>query len=284
MKVLIGITSKNREAILPKAITSGLTQSYPEKEVAVYDDASTDGTAKLAPQFPCVKWVLSDIPHGYVYARNMFLTLVPNDIFCSLDDDSWFLTDAELAVAVNYMKEHQDVGAIAFDILSPDDGNKQRLSTVTPVETNMYIGCGHLLRTDVVKKLGGYIPNPGYYGGEEKDLCIRLIDEGYRIIKMQGLYVWHDKTSVARNQPKQHRSGVCNDLVFTYRRVPGWMLIPVLGYKLFSHLRFSVFYKQAPLVAPCLQGFGDFFRFLFRGNKQRRAVTYNTYRKFRSLN
>lgn len=283
MKVLIGITSKNREAILPKAITSGLTQSYPDKEVAVYDDASTDGTARLAPKFPQVKWVLSNVPHGYVYARNMFLTLSPNDAFCSLDDDSWFLTDNGLDVAVSYMKGHPEVGAIAFDILSPDNDDKQRLTTVNPVETAMYIGCGHLLRTDVVKKLNGYIPNPGFYGGEEKDLCIRLMNAGYKIVKLEGLYIWHDKTSVARNLPRQHRSGVCNDMVFTYRRVPGWLLLPVLGYKLYSHLKFSAFYKQASLIIPCLQGFGDFFRFLFRGNKQRKAVSYNTYRKFRLL-
>jgi GT2 family glycosyltransferase len=214
----------------------------------------------------------------------MFLTLTPNDIFCSLDDDSWFLKEDALSIAVKYMCDHADVGAIAFDILSPDDGSTEVMASFEAVETNMYIGCGHLLRTDIVKKMGGYISNPGYYGGEEKDLCIRLMNAGFKIIKLRGLYVWHDKTSLARNQAKQHRSGVCNDLVFAYRRVPGWLLIPVLGYKLFSHLKFSIFYKQASLVIPCLCGFGDFFSFLFKSNKQRDAVSYSTYQKFRSLN
>ena len=53
-KVLIGITSKNRVSLLPKSIGSGLNQLYTNKEVAVYDDHSTDGTEKLADQYPMV--------------------------------------------------------------------------------------------------------------------------------------------------------------------------------------------------------------------------------------
>ena len=65
--------------------------------------------------------------------------------------------------------------------------------------------------------LSGMVSDPGYYGSEEKDLSIRLVDKGYRVVFYKGVYVWHDKTSVARNLNKQHRSGVCNDLVFLFR-------------------------------------------------------------------
>ena len=73
MKVLIGITSKNREKILPKAIESALSQTYPHKEVWVFDDASTDNTRSLAITYPNVKWIFSEEPKGYVYARNLFM-------------------------------------------------------------------------------------------------------------------------------------------------------------------------------------------------------------------
>ena len=280
MKVLIGITSKNREEILPKAIRSALTQNYPDKAVAIYDDASTDGTAKLEQQFTNVNWVLSDQAHGYVYARNMFLTLMENDVFCSLDDDSWFLNENALAIGVDYMKQHPDVGAIAFDILSPDDIDKQKIDVIKPQETNMFIGCGHLLRTDVVKKLSGYIPNPGFYGGEEKDLCIRLIDAGYKVVKLNGLYVWHDKTSVARNLAKQHRSGVCNDMVFMFRRTPAILLVPSLFVKVYKHIKFSI---RMALFKPCLLGLGDFVMFLFTFKLKRDAVSMAAFKKYLSL-
>ena len=37
MKVCIGITTKNRADILSKSIESALSQSYPNKEVVVFD-------------------------------------------------------------------------------------------------------------------------------------------------------------------------------------------------------------------------------------------------------
>ena len=283
MKVLIGITSKNRVSILPKAINSAIEQNYPDKEVMVYDDASADGTAGLVTQYPQVKWLISEVTHGYLYARNLFLTQSDAGIFCSLDDDSWFLNNTALTTAVSYMEANPDTGAIAFDILSPDDTDKVQLLDVEPVETNKYIGCGHLLRVDIVKQLGGYSPNPGYYGGEEKDLCIRLIDAGYKIIKLKGLYIWHDKTNVARDEKKQHRSGVCNDMVFTFRRTPGILLLPSLIIKLYKHFIFGVKYKKGFLLVPCLKGLADFFLFLFTFKLKRKAVSVKAFKKYLSL-
>ena len=58
-KVLIGITSKDRYAILPKAINSAISQMYDHKEIAVYDDNSTDATETLAAEYSNVKWYFS---------------------------------------------------------------------------------------------------------------------------------------------------------------------------------------------------------------------------------
>ena len=104
-KVLIGITSKNRASILPTAINSGINQKYGNKEVAVYDDNSTDGTDQLAQQFPEVKWYLSKEEKGYLYARNLFLQTTDADYYCSLDDDSWFLSENDLSSAVKYLEK-----------------------------------------------------------------------------------------------------------------------------------------------------------------------------------
>lgn len=283
LKVQVVITSKNRKYILPKAIDAALAQTYPDKEVAVFDDASTDGTPELVTQYPQVHWHLSDVPKGYLYARNLFLQTTTAGFIASLDDDSWFLDTTALQTAVNYFTDHPDVAAIAFDILSPDQPEKEN-NGITPAETNTFIGCGHILRVSVINSIGNYTPNPGYYGGEEKDLCIRIINAGYKIIKLNGLYVWHDKTTVARDISKQHRSGVCNDLVFMWRRTPGLLLLPALGAKLVKHFLFSVRYKKQPLVRPCIKGFLDFFRFLFSGRVHRKPVSLQAFKKYMSFN
>lgn len=282
MEVLIGITSKNRESLLSKTLQAASQQDFVSKRISVFDDASTDNTATLVTKFPQVDWHFSKEPKGYLFARNMFLQSTKAKYYCSFDDDSWFLRHSDLSVAINYLNQNDDIGALAFRILTPES-TKEVLPPSNyrePFETNIFIGCGHILRIDAVKSVGYYTPNPGYYGGEEKDLCIRLMDAGYRIMFFPNVTVWHEKTSIARDQKKQHRSGVCNDLVFTYRRIPVILLVPVIIYKLFSHLKFSITYKKLNLVSACFKGFKDFVSFFMKGNLKRKPVSYNTYKKF----
>src|SRR5436853_1462944 len=114
----------------------------------------------------------------------------------------------------------------------------------------MFVGCGHVLRLSAVREVGGYEAVPGSYGGEEKDLCLRLLDAGYQLVKLPGVHVWHDKTLVARDLVAQHRSGVCNDLVLTLRRTPTLLLPVALLVKLYRHWRFSLSHG---LTEPCLE-------------------------------
>lgn len=282
MKILIGITSKNRINILPKAIEASLNQSYPDKEIWVYDDASTDNTISLKDVYLQINWIFSNIAHGYLYARNLFMQKEGYDYFCSLDDDAWFINNEAIQKALEFMNSNPDVGALGFDMLSPDAPNQ---NTEVPhfLETNNFIGCGHIINLKAAKEIGYYIPNPGFYGGEEKDFCIRLIENGYKIITYKGMYVWHDKTMVARDLPKQHQSGVCNDLVFTYRRAPFMILIPSLLVKLYKHLKFSSRYKRENLLKPCIKGFRDFLRWLVFEKTNRKPVTLKAFNLFLEL-
>ena len=282
MKILIGITSKNRSSILPKAIDASKAQTYPFKEIWVFDDASTDDTILLKDQFPDIHWIFSDEPKGYVYARNLMMQQEGFDFYCSLDDDSWFLDENLLVDAIKFMQENPKTGAIAFDILSPDNPEHKQ-NKITYTETNTFIGCGHIVRLEALEKIGYYVPNPGYYGGEEKDLCIRLIDEGYQIIKFNGGYVWHEKTNIARNQPAQHKSGVCNDLIFSARRVPILILFPYLLYKICSHFRFAVTYQKGLLFKPFLAGVGSFLVSILKNKLYRNPVQMSTLKKFIKL-
>ena len=66
MKVLVGISTRNRAELLIKAIQSALDQDYSNIEVAVFDDASTDDTPQLKTLYPQVRWLRSDKPQGYL--------------------------------------------------------------------------------------------------------------------------------------------------------------------------------------------------------------------------
>jgi hypothetical protein len=93
------------------------------------------------------------------------------------------------------MEMNPKVAAVAFDILSPD--RKKATLRSEPRPTHMFIDCGHILRISAVRECGFYVPGPGFYGSEEMDLCLRLLDRNWEIHFLPGVHIWHDKTTVA---------------------------------------------------------------------------------------
>jgi GT2 family glycosyltransferase len=273
--VLVGIVTHNRASILPKAIQSALSQSYPNVEVAVLDDGSEDGTSALQSDFPAVQWQKWESSKGYLDARNHLMRTARADYYLSLDDDAWFLEGDEVALAIAYMEHNPRVGGLAFDILSPD--RPTRAARSAPRPTSMFIGCGHVVRISALRECGFYAPSPGLYGSEEKDLCLRLLDGHWDIHRLPGVHVWHDKTSVARDQADQHRSGVCNDLVFALRRCPLPLILAILPAKMMSHLRFAL---GRHLLRSCVEGFGLFLRHALTVWQSRNPVRPETFAEF----
>jgi GT2 family glycosyltransferase len=138
-----------------------------------------------------------------------------------------------------------------------------------------------MLRLSAVRAVGVYEPAPGGYGSEEKDLCIRLMEAGYRIMRLPGVHVWHDKTMMARDIAWQHKSGVCNDLAMVVRRAPAVLLPVLLPGKLFNHLKFS---WRNRLLSPCLAGLALFARSLPAIVRLRKPVSLATFRAYLALN
>ncbi len=268
----------NRAEILPKAIESALAQKGCRVRVSVIDDCSTDATPELAGRFPQVEWIRWETNRGYMAARNQWMSVQDADYFVSLDDDAWFMRDDEIALAVDHMEKNPNVAAVAYDILCPE--RTQPIERYLPRPTGIFIGCGHVLKLSVIKKVGVYEAVPGSYGGEEKDLCLRLIDAGHEIVEMPGAHVWHDKTNVARDHAAQHRSVVCNDLVMTVRRLPFILLPVVLPAKCFRHLAHAL---RNRMLRACLDGVGTFIRSLPASIRTRKTVSAKAFWKFRRL-
>src|ERR1051326_7923481 len=154
MKVLVGISTRNRAELLVKAIQSALEQDFPNVEIAVFDDASTDETPQLRTKFPQVRWLRSEEPQGYLPLRNYLMKETDATFYLSLDDDAWFIKGDEISRGVELMCEQPNVAAIAYDILSPD--RPEQKSRAAPYSTHTFIGCGHLLRLSAVHEVGFY--------------------------------------------------------------------------------------------------------------------------------
>lgn len=276
--VVLGIVTRNRASILPKALKSLNEQVHSPDRIVVVDDASDDATPSVEDSFPDVEWHRWATPRGYLAARNFMMETAGEEFYASLDDDAWFLDGDELALALETMHQDPKIGAVAFDILSPDRPERQKRDGRREVAS--FIGCGHVLRLRAIRAVGFYLPAPGFYGGEEKDLSLALLDSGFKVVKLNGVHVWHDKTLVARDIPLQHRSGVCNDLAMALRRTP-LILIPfALAFKFFRHFQFSL---KHDLLKPCLWGFVAFIKATPMLWRSRRAVKASTLKNFMRL-
>ena len=277
-KVTVGITTYNRFGLLHQAVASVAGQTCPAR-VHIFDDGSS--TPPPTIQQGRLPVVVEISPHniGLLAARNRLMRAAASNgstYYCSLDDDAWFLDPDALATAVAMMQDNPKVAALGFSICSPDRPARSSRGPARVIDS--FIGCGHLLRLEAVLPLGGYSPMPGFYGGEEKELSLRLLDRGWEVVFLPGVHVWHDKTPVARDLPRQHRSGVCNDLVLTLRRFPLPAIAWLLPAKILSHLRFSLLRS---LMRPCLQGIGDFISAVPSILRNREPVSSAALREFR---
>src|SRR5436305_3475549 len=154
MKVLVGISTRNRAELLIKAIQSALDQDYSNIEVAVFDDASTDDTPQLKTLYPQVRWLRSAKPQGYLPLRNYLMKNTDATFYFSLDDDAWFIDGDEISRGVELLRDRPEAAALAYDILSPDRPTPN--PRATPYKTHTFIGCGHLLRLSAVREVGFY--------------------------------------------------------------------------------------------------------------------------------
>jgi glycosyltransferase involved in cell wall biosynthesis len=107
MRVSVYVPTKNRLDLLRLAVNSVLGQTYPDVELIIVDDASTDGTwpylLSLPGLYPNVKVFRNESSRGACVARNIAIRASTGDFVTGLDDDDEFLPD-HLNSLISYWK------------------------------------------------------------------------------------------------------------------------------------------------------------------------------------
>lgn len=268
--------TRGRAELAAKAVASALAQVPPPEMVWVIEDGVVGKPFDWKKGGPVriTRWETS---HGYMAARQKMMMEADAEVYVSLDDDAWFLEPHAIAAAVRVMEEDSRVAAVGFEILTPD---RPKPSGKKGVEgAKMFIGCGHALRLKAVREAGGYEKMPGFYGGEEKDLCLRLMDRGWNVVKLNGATVWHEITKTQRDLNLQTRSSVVNDLAIILCRAPFWLLMPQLTLTLASHLFFAI--RTGVPIRCRIQGMIDFLWMSPKLVRQRAPVRLQAWIKSR---
>lgn len=126
--VTVVIPAYNAQAFVPQAIESALAQSWPQLDVVVVDDASTDSTADVVAPY-VTKGLLRLIRHdrnkGLSGARNTGIRQGRGNFVAFLDaDDVWCQDHLERALGVLALHPHLDIVVFDFDVLDLDSGRQ----------------------------------------------------------------------------------------------------------------------------------------------------------------
>jgi glycosyltransferase involved in cell wall biosynthesis len=186
-KVSVIIPTYNRKLWLQQAIDSVLAQTYPNVEVIVIDDGSTDGTREaLLPHYgEQIRYVYQD-NQGESHARNHGIALAQGEYLAFLDSDDLWLPE-KLAQQVGYLNLHPLSGAV-FCLAWSIDENGQRnprfpygshfrsggfnAERILQDRYSLGINSTILMRKTAFERTGGFDDRIIY--GEDLDFCLRL--------------------------------------------------------------------------------------------------------------
>lgn len=114
MRVSVVIPTYNRPEFVREAIASVLRQDYPDVELVVVDDGSSDGTAAVVREFGTAVRYLWQENRGVSAARNRGAAACTGDLIAFLDsDDLWM--PGKVAAQVAYFEAHPEAQACHTD-------------------------------------------------------------------------------------------------------------------------------------------------------------------------
>jgi GT2 family glycosyltransferase len=208
--VSIIVCSYNGAKTLTACLDSLGKLNYPDYEVILVDDGSTDDTAYIAPQFPNVRYI-HQTNHGLSYARNAGAAAARGEILVYTDSDC--MADVDwLYYLIGTLTSGDYAGVGGPNITPPAENWVQACVAAAPG------GPSHVLLTDTVAE---HIPgcNMAFYkwafdnvggfdaeyrkAGDDVDFCWRLQQSGCVIAFSPSAMVWHHRRFTLRTFFKQ---------------------------------------------------------------------------------
>jgi len=190
------ISSYNHLPYIKRSIDSVLGQRYPNVEILVCDDCSTDGSREFLEQYSRdtqITVLFNDRNRGAAHGLNKMIARSDAEYIGFLASDDW-IEPEKTAAQVRFMTEHGVDAVLApvrvFDEKSGASDIPDMSDVRRQIEEGTYLE--RLYRTDsggamtqsglfhraAVAAIGGFLEN---YGSDDWLLCIRFLQAGYTV-------------------------------------------------------------------------------------------------------
>lgn len=209
-RVSVVVCSYDGGRTLAQCLESLGRLDYPDSEVILVDDGSTDGTAAIAAGFPDVKLVRHETNQGLSASRNSGLAAATGTIIAYTDDDCF--ADPHWLTRLVHRLETTGADAVGGPNISPDDGWLAAAISGCPGQPTHVLesdqvaehvpGCNMAFRRAALEGINGFDPQ-FLRAGDDVDVCWRLQQAGGWITFAPGAVVWHHRRQTPRSYFRQ---------------------------------------------------------------------------------
>jgi GT2 family glycosyltransferase len=198
-RVSVVVCTYNGGGTLPQCLRSLSALDYPDYEVIVVDDGSTDDTPAILACFPSVR-VIRQPNRGLSAARNVGLQAATGSVVAYTDSDCF--ADPDWLTHLVYQMQHSGAAAIGGPNLTPEDGWLAACVAAAPGQPTHVLesdqvaehvpGCNMAFRKEALVAINGF-DRQYRKAGDDVDVCWRLQQAGHWITFAPGAFVWHHR-------------------------------------------------------------------------------------------
>ena len=212
-RVSVVVASYNGERTLRACLSSLGKLNYPDYEVILVDDGSTDATQEIARAYPQVRPFRHEKNLGLSAARNTGIAAATGEIIAFTDSDCRADEDW-LYYLVGSLLANPWAGVGGPNLLPPEDSLLATAVMASPGgpaqvmlndrQAEHIPGCNMAFYKRALEEVGGFDPI-FRQAGDDVDLCWRLQQAGLQIGFSPAAFVWHYRRSTVRAYLRQQR-------------------------------------------------------------------------------
>jgi GT2 family glycosyltransferase len=216
----------NRKEILRHVLTVLARQTYPNYEIVLCDNNSTDGAPDMVRQeFPGVQ--LIQMPENVgITGYNIAFERSKGEIIVILDNDS-FLEDDGITRIVKKFQAYAMLGALGCKVYNYYSGRihhwhpnvKSESVPAEGVDAPLFNGCAAAARSSVLKDVGFYADEFFLYENE-RDLCTRIINAGYSVKYFTDIIGYHMVSEEGRSSERLIYYSTRNLIWYYWKFIP----------------------------------------------------------------